>query len=416
MKKNIIRILYFLLSCMYVSSCNSNRNVVIDEKSQIFINYASKNIPELIKDLSRYPFQRSYIESLLFEQTNYNDFTYATLKECASTAKDDYKASAYFDSLLIDKQEETLNYLSKLSLKDVAIYYKRENKEHDYLSSELEKAYFANIDSLDYLTLKELHNSFKDTNLGYIVIDKYTAMRDSLLTEFKSALDVYFNIENKLIKDFKDALLIECDAYVVNGTKQIMTSLTAKNERGLLDEIIDNKSIDKYSFEEYANILINQHLNFSNIEKMIQEKTNILICQLNQNRNNIYALEFIELNTYALDAQNSMQLDRLKHQIDHKEIDAISGIKSTGNAIALGSLALGLVSGGALALVADIVDLTYGLTENDRINQQMEQLTATLYNDSMNNVTTYLNNLQKVLSDNSNFVKQYINTNLYEKF
>ncbi len=416
MKKNIIRILYFLLSCMYVSSCNSNRNVVIDEKSQIFINYASKNIPELIKDLSRYPFQRSYIESLLFEQTNYNDFTYATLKECASTAKDDYKASAYFDSLLIDKQEETLNYLSKLSLKDVAIFYKRENKEHDYLSSELEKAYFANIDSLDYLTLKELHNSFKDTNLGYIVIDKYTAMRDSLLTEFKSALDVYFNIENKLIKDFKDALLIECDAYVVNGTKQIMTSLTAKNERGLLDEIIDNKSIDKYSFEEYANILINQHLNFSNIEKMIQEKTNILICQLNQNRNNIYALEFIELNTYALDAQNSMQLDRLKHQIDHKEIDAISGIKSTGNAIALGSLALGLVSGGALALVADIVDLTYGLTENDRINQQMEQLTATLYNDSMNNVTTYLNNLQKVLSDNSNFVKQYINTNLYEKF
>ena len=401
---------------MYVSSCNSNRNVVIDEKSQIFINYASKNIPELIKDLSRYPFQRSYIESLLFEQTNYNDFTYATLKECASTAKDDYKASAYFDSLLIDKQEETLNYLSKLSLKDVAIFYKRENKEHDYLSSELEKAYFANIDSLDYLTLKELHNSFKDTNLGYIVIDKYTAMRDSLLTEFKSALDVYFNIENKLIKDFKDALLIECDAYVVNGTKQIMTSLTAKNERGLLDEIIDNKSIDKYSFEEYANILINQHLNFSNIEKMIQEKTNILICQLNQNRNNIYALEFIELNTYALDAQNSMQLDRLKHQIDHKEIDAISGIKSTGNAIALGSLALGLVSGGALALVADIVDLTYGLTENDRINQQMEQLTATLYNDSMNNVTTYLNNLQKVLSDNSNFVKQYINTNLYEKF
>ena len=393
MKKNIIRILYFLLSCMYVSSCNSNRNVVIDEKSQIFINYASKNIPELIKDLSRYPFQRSYIESLLFEQTNYNDFTYATLKECASTAKDDYKASAYFDSLLIDKQEETLNYLSKLSLKDVAIFYKRENKEHDYLSSELEKAYFANIDSLDYLTLKELHNSFKDTNLGYIVIDKYTAMRDSLLTEFKSALDVYFNIENKLIKDFKDALLIECDAYVVNGTKQIMTSLTAKNERGLLDEIIDNKSIDKYSFEEYANILINQHLNFSNIEKMIQEKTNILICQLNQNRNNIYALEFIELNTYALDAQNSMQLDRLKHQIDHKEIDAISGIKSTGNAIALGSLALGLVSGGALALVADIVDLTYGLTENDRINQQMEQLTATLYNDSMNNVTTYLNNL-----------------------
>ena len=401
---------------MYVSSCNSNRNVVIDEKSQIFINYASKNIPELIKDLSRYPFQRSYIESLLFEQTNYNDFTYATLKECASTAKDDYKASAYFDSLLIDKQEETLNYLSKLSLKDVAIFYKRENKEHDYLSSELEKAYFANIDSLDYLTLKELHNSFKDTNLGYIVIDKYTAMRDSLLTEFKSALDVYFNIENKLIKDFKDALLIECDAYVVNGTKQIMTSLTAKNERGLLDEIIDNKSIDKYSFEEYANILINQHLNFSNIEKMIQEKTNILICQLNQNRNNIYALEFIELNTYALDAQNSMQLDRLKHQIDHKEIDAISGIKSTGNAIALGSLALGLVSGGALALVADIVDLTYGLTENDRMNQQMEQLTATLYNDSMNNVTTYLNNLQKVLSDNSNFVKQYINTNLYEKF
>ena len=91
-----------------------------------------------------------------------------------------------------------------------------------------------------------------------------------------------------------------------------------------------------------------------------------------------------------------------------------ASLYDVGTALSVGSIALGFIPGiGAVAIAADVVDLAYGLGQDDKINQATEQLANTIYKDSSKCIDGYItsifNSLKESQQSTENNIKKIFN-------
>lgn len=411
-----VRLISLFISFSILPSCGISKKVDIDPYRLIQEDYNNGNIVALIQDLSIYPFHRDHIESLLFnhiyDYTSYND-----LKEFYNMSKSDFRVCEFFDSLLIDRQILTLDSLSYLSLDQIGDFYYRKSKEHDYLKQNLGEIYFSNIDTLEYINLRALNKAFGSTDLKDLYYDRYTSLRDSLLEESMEVLDKYLKVEGQLIDDIEATLRKECRLYIEDGVTQIIESLMTKNNRGILKKIFKRETIDNYSFEEYAEILINQNLSPNTVQKIVISKLSQLVSVSADYRQELYETYFLDIKFDDLFINSDFRDKKCIWSIGRQDVDDISSIQFTGKALTVGSIALGFIPGiGALAIAADIADFAYGMTQDKQVDNAMLQLTQTLLDDSVKSVDIYLDEVFRAIRNSKTYSDDYAKLRLYEEF
>ena len=378
--------------CIVLCSCGTAKKAQPTEADMILANYKSNDIASMILDLEKYPLSRNLTESLLYTK-DYSGTPYSELKEYAILSDFDFKASAFFDSLKFERQEKVLDSLSHLNLQQIGNFYRQNYSEHDYLRAAL-MPLFANVNSLDYTSLKSLNRAFMSTNLQGCVTPRYNAVRDSLLYEINQSVDEYFDVEYSMLEDIELAVRSVCEDYIENGVVKIVSSLAEKNDRGFFKRIFKRINIDSYSFEEYADILIKDNLDPSYIKKVTRERLTEWIDNSSRYREEL-------LQSYFGNSPDANTLQRQQvinipfvWTIGRHDINTITDIKMTGTVLTVGSLALGFIPGiGALAVAADVADFAYGMSQDTKISNAMNQLSRTLYEDSTDSVGKYLDSV-----------------------
>lgn len=396
-----------------LASCGFCRTTTIPESERIRSDYENDNVQALIEDLWRYPMSRSLTESLLFHQTDYSVHSYSGLKDYALAAEPDFEAAVFFDSLKYDRQEQVLRSLSQMPLAQVGDFYRKNCEEHDYLHWSL-MPLFDGVDSLDYRSLKELNDAFLSTDLQQYVNPRYVQMRDSLLTDICCAVDEYFSIEKRLASDVETAVRAECESYIEEGVSAVISSLAEKEGRGLFQRTFKRKDMDRYSFREYADLLIDRNLNPALVEKTVRERLSGWMQEVNRYRNELTA-------TYLGDAHVCLASGgggsgtSVRLATGDREIDKIKGIKAVGSALSWGSLAIGFIPGiNMIGIIADAVDLIYGLRQSGKVNEAMSRLSDALYEGSISGADEYITSVFKAVNTNISDTNNLIKEALYE--
>lgn len=369
------------VSLFILMSCGASRTIMTTEEATIGKDYANNDVLALIEDLQRYPMSRNLTEQILFSELNYENCTYSDLKSFSKAADFDYKAFAFFDSLKFDRQEKVLSSLIDQPIQAIGDYYRRNADEHEYLQASL-MPLFSGIDTLDYELLKRLNSAFDSTDLQFLVKPHYYQVRDSLLSEIYLAVEGYFNAEQSLADQVEIAIRSQCENYIEQGVTTIISSLKEKEDRGFFKRVFQRQEMDNLSFEEYADTLIKQNLDFGRITNIVNERLFNWINSSNEYRQELIETYFDNISESCSQLRDSLETPKV-FDIRRHDIEKIESIKFTGSLLSWGSFALGFVPGiGWFApLVADVADFGFSLKQDGMINESMMNLTTTLYED-----------------------------------
>ena len=396
-----------LLTFIVVTSCGIHKNVRLNEVSIINSHYEQMDILSLIKDLNLYPAYRDEAEEALFNKIDYSRYGYDEL---------DFRAAAFFDSLKVNCESSALDVIANTNIEGTGTFYKNHSDLRKFLRPYICKAYFTGLDTLDYQSLKALYKSFGGTDLGDLAYPRYKILRDTLLEEITESLDKYFITEGELLEDIEYSIRVLADDYVKKGTKSITQSLVEKNSRNIFQKIFKREEQDRYSFRNYANILINTFFDSSYITNEVSSRIDGYIKTSTEYRLDI-CHQYINKIDDGMFISNTLNSHKLNWEVGRSHIDNVQDIKDTGTALTVGSMALGFVPGiGAVAVAADVIDLAYGLSQDSQINEAMTELTNALYGDSLVCIEEYLQDIFGDIRHQMSKSANNIKITLYEEF
>ena len=263
-----------LLSAVLLASVScavANRAAIpVDTGRDIVTAHCSScDIQALIKDLDIYPDKRDIIENTLFRSIDYSKYSYGELETFNLLAQDDYPAAIYFESLLIDRQSDIVNYLSDVSIEEVGTYYAKHRDEQSFLNPIIRDSYFTSLDSLDHKTLKTIHDSFQGTDLSRYIDDIYELSRSEIINNVTSEIDICYDEEAKILDAAEYNIRQNLEHYIQNGVAAIIEELSDKLDRGLYKRIFQREEKDNYSFDVYADKMVKEKLNAAYVSKYV---------------------------------------------------------------------------------------------------------------------------------------------------
>lgn len=408
--------LLLILSLMIISSCGNLKHVSYSGMDVIRMHYYRGDVCALINDLYEYPFYREDIEKYLYKKLNYKNEPYRNLKQYVVSSEDDFNAFLFFDSLRVAREKYCIDSLSRLTVQEVGEFYRSNETEHTYLYEELKNAYFTNIDTLDYSSLKLLYQSFRGTNLEKLVQCRYSELRDSLLSIIMTNLNGYFKEETTMLYDIESSVRDYAERYIQNGITEILSSLIEKNDRGFFQKVFKSKEMDSYTFEEYAEQLINEHLNMNSVISVTNDKLNKYIYTCSNFRDNLYKGYFTDTSCRVRLDYETLNVS-LNWNKERDGMDEMDNIKATANAITASSIVLAFIPGlNVIAAAADMVDFIYSINQGTREEKAMKNLVSALYIDSVECVGKYLDAIFSNVSQNRSFTEKEIKKAFYENF
>jgi hypothetical protein len=405
----VLRTITYVIICCIIYSCGTTTKTVSPElEGYLALNrQIRENIKKQGKLLSTKAFEEGNIDALidilnhpissgLAEQYIYDyDYSYSSYKDIkryAAKVKSHVDASIFFDSLLVSRQAATLDSLSKMSLVEIGDFYRTNGEEHDYLKNILEATYLSDIPSLDYNSRKTLFTIFKETDLAPKIEQAYLELRDSLLTEITATLTAYFDSEKDIMNKIEEAVRFESQKYVEDGVIKIITAINTKNERGAFKKIFKREDIDNYSYTEFIDKIIHETYDASYIEKLVKDRIIEFVTASNELRSTLFNQYFSDNEYSNLNISLNPIRNSLYWYIGGDEFNEIQKVKNVGTILSVGSLALGLIPGvgTGVAAVADIADISYGMSKDNRINHAMENIGSRIYQDSSNSIDYFL--------------------------
>lgn len=407
------------ISLLLYSCSTTSKLSPLETPEQVISQHAQMKDPFILwNDIDKYPAQKDMIETLLFHSLDYDDISYAGLKRLSDLAKDDFNASVFFDSLLIDRQTETLERLSNLSVQGVGEFYRKNVKEHDYLRDELKDLYCENLNDYDYLSLKDLHNAFAETDLSDIIDQAYLPLRSSLLNDILDDFEIYFEAENELLSEVEFNLRETLDKYASEGVKTVISELSERVDRSLFKKVFKREDMDQYSISDYASMLTEKHLDSEPIEKYVAKEINEYISTTYEQRKEFISHYFDDADTCRLYYLSPELLNEaaLNISADNDKFSDIQRLKTINGLISTASLALTFTPAAAYTLPLDLLDLYNGVKEDSKISIMMDEATQILYSDYTNAIDNYINEIIYKINQSNKVSKYYIIKRFNEDF
>ena len=406
------RCIPLIISSALLISCGVSKDLKMIQSYQ-----DNKDVESLIRSISDLPNYRSTVEYTLYNDVDYDTYSYGSLKKFSELANSDVEISIFFDSLLIDRQTRTIDSLSTLGIEDVADFYREKGREHDYLHDILIDSYFSDVEGMDYQSMKVLNNAFAETDLYPLVNNPYNVLRDHLLAEIFSVWDPYFKTEAQMLDDIEDVVREESRVYIESGLSSIMEAVLAKNDRTFIKKLFKRKSIDSYTFEEYVNEVINQTFDPKVIEEITTSRMTEYLESCSRMRSSFFNEYFDENNYSGLTIDSAPLASFLDWRIGRNDVGRMQNIKDTGTALTVGSIALGFIPGiGALAFAADVADFAYGMRQDSKERKAIQDISDTIYNDSYASVESYLSRVFGGIRESRKTTEEAIRTIFEQDF
>lgn len=412
----------YLVLLILVASCGTPRkatDIAPTPLDIIRIHLDNPSPDQLLSDLVSYPEYAYLIEPSLYQHVSYNNYAYKDIQRFSKAAGDDFRASIFFDSLMVSRQETILTMLSEIDdLDKIGDYYRENGSDMDFLRQALKESYFSEVDSLDYSSLKALFFSFKDTDLETLVRPRYLEVRSELLAEIMDELRSYFETEKELLADIDALLREDFEDYIEQGVIKVAEDLSERAERGLLKRFFKRKEIDNYSISEYAEMLIAENLN----KEYFREQIDLRITDYIQ-QTTIVRWEYLrhyrddahECPHYYIAGELGNNIN-FEMNVDGSEATRIQNLKLFHEATSVVSTALIFVPIGWVGLLIDGMDFYNGFTEGSKVDKMMDNLTSSLYTTVASSVDEYLKNLIYKVDYAREESKQYIIQRFYEDF
>ena len=390
--------------------------IPVDTGREIVTAHCSScDIQALIKDLDIYPDKRDIIENTLFRSIDYSKYSYGELETFNLLAQDDYPAAIYFESLLIDRQSDIVNYLSDVSIEEVGTYYAKHRDEQSFLNPIIRDSYFTSLDSLDHKTLKTIHDSFQGTDLSRYIDDIYELSRSEIINNVTSEIDICYDEEAKILDAAEYNIRQNLEHYIQNGVAAIIEELSDKLDRGLYKRIFQREEKDNYSFDVYADKMVKEKLNAAYVSKYVNGYIQEFVSTSTSIRKDVL-LEYLpdaeEHQEYYINPESVLN-SGMSMKISNAEANNIQNIKNTGALLTGASFVLAFTPVGWVGLVADAADFLHGVSEDSKISAIMESMASTLYSNAADSINSYLNltfgALRESKKNSELFIKERIN-------
>ena len=390
--------------------------VIPPTPEQIVSEHLSLRDPiDLLDDLEKYPEFKDRIENTLYRRINYDDYDYKELKEFSLLAQDDFDASVFFDSLLVDRQESVLSMLAEEDdVVQVGIFYRNNYQQYDFLHDALKDAYFGDVDKLEYYGLRSLHMAFINTDLDKLVYPRYSRVRNEIVTGIMDELNPYFIAEKELLDGIDEEIRSNLETYIENGVVSVVSELSEKVDRGFFKRTFRRKDMDNYSVTEYAKKLVDEYLDQEYISDVINTGMTSFIQASTLTRMDYlknYCDDASDNGHYYISAEYGS--DSIDLIADKSKAKDIQDLKAFNNATTIASFAMMFTPAGWAGLLVDALDFYNGLTESSKVQTMMDQLSEALYVSCTEQVDKYLSDLytdiDKAREESRKYITRYFN-------
>lgn len=220
---------------MLLVSCRSKDELVYSYhpptiEEEIIDEHLSKNdIEALIEDCIKYHDYSTAIANYLLYDIDYTNADYSLLTHYQDLALQDSILFNGYESLIILKEEKILDHVSKLDIDGIADYYKTNPSEQSFLRPVLCDAFLTIIDTLQYVDIKTLYNSFKNTDIGDSISPYYIEMRETIKPVITNSYEAYCTTEKEIKEYYKEKAKEELDLYVANHIETFIEAIFDKD-------------------------------------------------------------------------------------------------------------------------------------------------------------------------------------------
>ena len=224
-----------LMIMMLVASCKSKDELVYNyypptrEENIIDEHLSKNNIEALIKDCIKFQDYSTPIANYLLYEIDYTNVDYSLLVHYQDLAKQDSVLYNGYESLIIQKEEKILDYISNLDIDGVADYYKKNPSERSFLRPVLCEAYLTIIDTLQYVDIKKLYKSFSKTDIGDSIAPYYIEMREAIKPVITNSYESYCATEKEIKEYYEEKAKEELDLFISSRMESFIEALFDKD-------------------------------------------------------------------------------------------------------------------------------------------------------------------------------------------
>ena len=413
------RILPFVLITMLSVSCGYRRiNRELAPMDVINAHVMIEDRDGLFADLLRYPEYSHVIDSLVINVVGCSDQSYNKIVEYAYIADGDSLLTQYLGELIVKKQSEVLNEISDMSLENVGDYYRTHSSDYPFLTDVVDSAYFSNVDTLDYYSLKHLYGAFKDTDFESKVYPQYEEVRNSWLKVINEDLENYFTQEETILDAVEYRVRDKIERYIEKGVDKIIVEFEDKLDRGFFTRLFKHDTKDDYSIYEYARILVSQNLDPNYISTSVNNELLEFISVSTKLREEyICSLQddYATCQDYYISDTISVS-QPFDKSISASDASRIQNMRFMGNLLSAASFALAFTPYGWISAIADAADLINGMSEPSREQEMIESFVSNLYLEATEGVDDYLTKVFEALEHERFETESYIRNRINEEF
>lgn len=220
---------------MLLVSCRSKDELVYSYhpptiEEEIIDEHLSRNdIEALIKDCIKFQDYSTPIVNYLLYDIDYANADYSLLIHYQDLAQHDSVLYNGYESLIIQKEEKILNYISNLDIEGIADYYKTNPSEQSFLRPVLCDAFLTIIDTLQYVDIKTLYNTFEKTDIGDSIAPYYLEMREAIRPVITNSYEAYCATEKEIKEYYKEKAEEELGLYVSSHIEAFIEALFDKD-------------------------------------------------------------------------------------------------------------------------------------------------------------------------------------------
>lgn len=360
--KLIIVISYIF--CVLLSSCKSKEIIATpmsEDMYQINTDLLNNDLPALIEDYTKYPLYKNYTYDVIFGDIDFNKFTYTELLEYRNSEIVELKDG--FNAVIEQRQQMIIDSLSTGSINNLALHYKTNLNQRDFLDDFISQTLISNINEMEYPEIKYLSEIFKDTKYFENFHRKRNELKKQMSKQIKKDIDSYVKTEIELINYLDLSIRTSLMYYLYEQYPKIVT------------EIIDldfPKERDK--IKQKVNHIITQRISQGYIVSKMKKEISNYLEQINASRrNNFHSITDEHVSSNAFINTNKFKFSVMPISYNINTLCEISKIQneSDGCGTALSIISF-LGNFTPAALLLDAVDLGYGIySEKKRSEKQL---------------------------------------------
>lgn len=371
--------LFFLIGCSF-TQCKStlfNKNNTWNNSvwKQVDGHLKEGTVKDLIEDYRTIADYRDTISRYLNDIT-YTELAYLQVEQYRDISNDIDELYNFFDSIVQERQNETLIVLLGLSEPELGNYYKNHCDSLPFMKSYLKQTLVDELPNGSYFYTKQIRGCFESTDLYPEIDSIYQFQREVVLEIIMEELNEYFSYEDQLVEEYKKYASAIVDEYLYKKSDNIAETCRNKYDKGFFKKLFDHEKGDFQGLEKFAKEQYDQKMNIDTTAIISSSCINEYLEKSEMSKQDFLEQHFLDgiSCSYSTLAPTISKNDLKNYSAPMSDIQAIKKRQKEDWAIStstfIASVAAGYSVGGPAGVIIgaaiDVPDLICGIIRGNR--------------------------------------------------